>query len=128
VSPPAREVYLLQRKKTTLGKDLGKTSGWVHRATLKQKQVQMIGGVSYERIDDQGLHISTAEGGRQILAVDHVVICAGQEPLRALADQLGSMVGAGNGPGIHVIGGADVAAELDAKRAIDQGSRLAAAL
>jgi 2,4-dienoyl-CoA reductase (NADPH2) len=91
----------------------------VHRATLKAKRVTMIGQVSYERFDDQGLHI-TVNGERQILAVDNVVVCAGQLPNRSLADELIAA-----GVTVHVIGGADVAAELDAKRAIDQGTRLA---
>ncbi len=122
VMPSPRQIYLLQRKASTLGKNLGKTSGWVHRAQLKKKNVEMLAGVSYERIDDQGLHIRV-EGITRILPVDNVVICAGQEPERSLADALISQ-----GIKTHVIGGADVAAELDAKRAINQGSRLAAQL
>ena len=119
-SPPARKVYLLQRKKESLGKQLGRTSGWVHRATLKGKDVEMIAGVAYEKIDDAGLHI-TVRGASRLLAVDHVVICAGQEPLRDLKEQL-----EGKGVRVRVIGGADVAAELDAKRAILQATELAA--
>ncbi|MEO6102624.1 MAG: NADPH-dependent 2,4-dienoyl-CoA reductase [Pseudoxanthomonas sp.] len=120
--PPAREVWLLQRSEGKPGSRLGKTSGWVHRATLKAKQVQMLGGVEYLGVDDAGLKIRVG-GIEQLLPVDHVVVCAGQEPRRDL--QL-ALLAAGITP--HLIGGADVAAELDAKRAIDQGSRLAAAL
>lgn len=122
VLPSPRQVYLLQRKDSALGKNLGKTSGWVHRAQLKKKNVQMMGGVEYQRIDDQGLHIKV-KGKTQTLDVDNVIICAGQEPLRTLADELEKQ-----GRSVHVIGGADVAAELDAKRAIKQGSELAAKL
>ena len=116
----AREVWLLQRKTSFIGKDLGKTSGWAHRAVLKQSGVQMLTGVSYERIDDAGLHI-TVDGKPQVLDVDHVVICAGQESVRDLHDDLTSL-----GRSSALIGGADVAAELDAKRAIRQGVELAA--
>jgi 2,4-dienoyl-CoA reductase (NADPH2) len=123
--PPARQIYLLQRKTSGLGKGLGKTSGWVHRAALKMKNVQMFPGVSYELIDDQGLHISV-NGESRLLEVDNVIICAGQEPRRTLADELESLGAESRGVKVHVIGGADVAAELDAKRAINQGSRLAA--
>jgi len=118
--PPARQVWLLQRKAEKLGMRLGKTTGWVHRSTLKAKGVQMVGGVEYRRIDDAGLHV-TIQGVERVLEVDDVVICAGQEPLRALLEPLRA---AGKSP--HLIGGADVAAELDAKRAIAQGSELAA--
>ncbi|MEO1551350.1 MAG: FAD/NAD(P)-binding oxidoreductase, partial [Pseudomonadota bacterium] len=123
--PPAREITLLQRKAQKLGKGLGKTTGWIHRASLKMKNVTMIGGVNYEEISEQGLLISTGEARENPtwLQVDNIVLCAGQEPQRHLADQL-----EGAGHPIHVIGGADVAAELDAKRAIDQGARLAATL
>ncbi|MGB0134128.1 FAD-dependent oxidoreductase [Dokdonella sp.] len=120
--PPEREVYLLQRTEGRLGARLNKTSGWVHRATLKAKKVKMIGGVTYERFDDAGLHIRI-NGEAQVLEVDNLVVCAGQVPNRTLADELIAA-----GIDTHVIGGADVAAELDAKRAIDQGTRLAAAL
>ena len=120
---PARQVYLLQRKKTKVGDGLGKTTGWIHRTGLKNKQVQMLNGVEYLGIDDSGLHIRIGDGEPQVLAVDNVVICAGQDPLRELQDEL---VAAGQS--VHLIGGADVAAELDAKRAINQGSRLAAGL
>lgn len=120
---PARQVYLLQRKKSKVGDGLGKTTGWIHRTGLKNKQVQMLNSVEYLGIDDAGLHIRVADGEPQVLAVDNVVICAGQEPLRELQEGL---VAAGQS--VHLIGGADVAAELDAKRAINQGSRLAAEL
>jgi 2,4-dienoyl-CoA reductase (NADPH2) len=116
---PLRQVWLLQRSEGRPGGRLNKTSGWVHRATLKAKQVQMLGGVSYERLDERGLHIIVG-GQSQILPVDNIVICAGQEPNRQLADDLIAA-----GVQVHVIGGADVAAELDAKRAIAQGTELA---
>lgn len=122
VEPPAREIWLLQRSPGKPGARLGKTSGWVHRATLKAKGVKMLGGVEYLGVDDAGLRIRVA-GAEQTLPVDHVVVCAGQEPRRDLQAEL---IAAGKAP--HLIGGADVAAELDAKRAIDQGSRLAARL
>jgi 2,4-dienoyl-CoA reductase (NADPH2) len=114
-----RQVYLLQRKGSKVGATLSKTTGWIHRAQLKKRHVTMINSVTYERIDDQGLHIRRRDK-KMVLAVDHVVVCAGQEPLRTLADDLEQ-----RGVTVHVIGGADVAAELDAKRAIDQGARLA---
>ncbi|WNL48132.1 NADPH-dependent 2,4-dienoyl-CoA reductase [Dyella sp. BiH032] len=119
---PARQIWLMQRSEGRPGARLNKTTGWVHRATLKNKQVAMLGGVTYERFDDTGLHI-TVEGKSQVLPADNVVVCAGQEPLRELADALLAM-----GVTPHVIGGADVAAELDAKRAIAQGMRLASTL
>ena len=123
--PAVREVTLLQRKAQKLGKGLGKTTGWIHRAALKMKNVQMIGGVNYERIDADGLHVSYGEARERptLIAVDTIVLCAGQVPERTLADDLTA-----RGVTPHVIGGADVAAELDAKRAIDQGTRLAAGL
>lgn len=121
--PAARQVFLLQRKKSKVGDGLGKTTGWIHRTGLKNKNVQMLNAVEYLKIDDAGLHIRIAEGEPQVLPVDTVVICAGQDPLRELHDGL---VAAGQS--VHLIGGADVAAELDAKRAINQGSRLAAEL
>ena len=121
VHPAAREVYLLQRKKTKVGDGLGKTTGWIHRTSLKNKQVQMLNAVEYLKIDDDGLHIRVADGEPQVLPVDTVIICAGQEPLRDLYDGLLAA-----GQKVHLIGGADVAVELDAKRAINQGSRLAA--
>ncbi len=123
--PPAREITLLQRKAEKLGKRLGKTTGWIHRASLQMKSVKMVGGVNYERIDDSGLHVSTGEARENpsLIEADTIVMCAGQVPLRSLADDL-----AKRGITAHVIGGADVASELDAKRAIDQGTRLAATL
>jgi len=123
--PPVREVYLLQRTKGAQGRGLGKTSGWVHRASLKAKGVHQLSGVNYERVDDDGLHISFGSGHSdpRLLAVDNVVICAGQESVRDLADDLRR-----TGVEPHVIGGADVAAEIDAKRAIRQGTELAARL
>ena len=120
--PAIRRVTLLQRKAEKLGKRLGKTTGWVHRAGLQMRAVEMLGGVSYERIDAQGLHVTTPDGPRLIEA-DTIVLCAGQESERGLADALLS-----RGVAAHVIGGAEVAAELDAKRAIDRGTRLAATL
>ncbi|GAB3347789.1 oxidoreductase [Lysobacter tyrosinilyticus] len=119
---PTRAVWLLQRSAGKPGAKLGKTTGWIHRATLKAKQVRMLGGVEYVGVDDDGFHIRV-DGVQQTLPVDHVVICAGQEPHRPLADDLRAA-----GVPVHVIGGADVAAELDAKRAINQGSRVAAQL
>ncbi|OKJ98786.1 NADPH-dependent 2,4-dienoyl-CoA reductase [Amycolatopsis sp. CB00013] len=122
VEPSPRQVFLLQRKKSGIGAGLGKTSGWVHRAALKAKRVEQLTGVAYERIDDDGLHI-TVDDKPRVLDVDTVVVCAGQEPVRDLVDDLRAA-----GLPVHLIGGADVAAELDAKRAIDQGTRLAAVL
>ena len=124
-APPAREVFLLQRSKGPQGRRLGKTTGWVHRASLKAKGVQQLSGVNYERIDDAGLHISFGPGHdrSRLLEVDNVVICAGQESVR---DLVGELEARGVTP--HVIGGAAVAAELDAKRAIRQGTELAAGL
>ena len=115
---PARQLWLLQRSPGKPGKRLGKTTGWIHRASLKAKQVTMLGGVEYLGVDDAGLRIAV-DGQTRTLPVDHVVVCAGQEPRRELADAL-----TGSGIETHVIGGADVAAELDAKRAIEQGTRL----
>ncbi len=122
---PARQVTLLQRKNERLGKRLGKTTGWIHRAALKMKDVEMLGGVNYDRIDDQGLHISFGETRENptLIEADTIVMCAGQLPERSLADALEA-----KGITCHIIGGADVAAELDAKRAINQGTRLAASL
>jgi 2,4-dienoyl-CoA reductase (NADPH2) len=117
--PSPREIFLLQRKSTKVGAGLGKTTGWAHRAGLMMKGVHMLGGVEYLKIDDAGLHIKVNDE-IQVLAVDNIVVCAGQEPLKELADGLKSEH--------HFIGGADFAAELDAKRAIDQGTRLAASL
>lgn len=122
---PARQVTLLQRKAERPGKRLGKTTGWIHRATLRMKDVQMLSGVNYERIDADGLHISHGEARENptLIEADTIVQCAGQLPERGLADALEA-----KGITAHIIGGADVAAELDAKRAIDQGTRLAATL
>ncbi|WP_447893810.1 FAD-dependent oxidoreductase [Vreelandella sp. GE22] len=119
---PARRITMLQRKTTRPGKGLGKTTGWVHRAALKARGVKTLSGCEYVRIDDEGLHIRLA-GEAQVLKVDTVVVCAGQESVRDLLAPLEQA-----GPEVHVIGGADEAAELDAKRAIDQGMRLAASL
>ncbi|MBQ5949749.1 NADPH-dependent 2,4-dienoyl-CoA reductase [Massilia sp. ST3] len=120
---PPRQVWLLQRKTTRPGAGLGKTSGWVHRATLVRNGVTMLAGVQYDRIDDAGLHI-TVGGEQRLLEVDNVVICAGQESLAELMPPEGSS----GGPGFHKIGGAALAAELDAKRAIREGAELAARL
>jgi 2,4-dienoyl-CoA reductase (NADPH2) len=124
-APPARQVTLLQRKAGKLGKGLGKTTGWIHRAALQMKRVEMIGGVNYERITRGGLFVTYGEGRKdgQLIECDTVVLCAGQEPLRELQAPL-----AAAGLAVHLIGGADEATELDAKRAIDQGTRLAATL
>ena len=122
VDAPERDVFLLQRKETKVGKNLGKTTGWIHRAALKQKKVQMLNNVSYEKIDDSGLHIKVGEEPR-LLEVDNIVICAGQEPQRELYESLQA-----SGKSVHLIGGADVAAELDAKRAIRQGAILASTI
>lgn len=122
---PARAVTLLQRKAEKHGKRLGKTTGWIHRAALKMKDVEFVGGVNYERIDDKGLHVSFGDARENptLIEADDIILCAGQVPERSLADALEA-----EGISCHVIGGADVAAELDAKRAIDQGTRLAATL
>jgi len=120
--PARRRVFLLQRKKGKPGAGLGKTTGWIHRASLRARGVVMMGGVTYDRIDDAGLH-GSVNGVPQVLPVDTIVICAGQESRRGLADELKSL-----GRDAVIIGGADVAAELDARRAIDQGTRLAAAI
>lgn len=117
-----RQVWLLQRKASKVGDGLGKTTGWIHRQSLKMKQVEMLSSVTYEKIDDAGLHIRIKDKA-QVLPVDNVIICAGQEPLRELEEALKA-----KGKTVHLIGGADVAAELDAKRAINQGSRLAAVI
>ncbi|BDX07104.1 hypothetical protein MACH26_26250 [Planctobacterium marinum] len=119
LSESPREVFLLQRKSSKVGANLGKTSGWVHKAGLMKKGVNMLADCQYHKIDDAGLHISIA-GESQVLDVENIIICAGQEPLRALTEGL-------NKPW-QLIGGADVASELDAKRAIDQGTRCAAML
>lgn len=122
IGEPARDIFLLQRKTTKVGKGLGKTTGWIHRSALQMKQVQMMAGVDYVKIDDQGLHIQV-NNKPQILEVDNVILCAGQEPLRELQRGLKD-----RGITTHLIGGADVASELDAKRAIRQGAELAASI
>ncbi|MER6309393.1 NADPH-dependent 2,4-dienoyl-CoA reductase [Streptomyces sp. NPDC001657] len=119
---PPRQVHLLQRKASKVGAGLGKTTGWIHRTELRHRGVTMVPGVTYERIDDAGLHV-TIDGEARTLPVDTVVLCTGQEPRRDLYEELRA-----EGRAVHLIGGADVAAELDAKRAIKQGTELAAAL
>jgi 2,4-dienoyl-CoA reductase (NADPH2) len=120
ISLPEREIFLLQRKTSKVGKDLGKTTGWIHRSSLQRKNVQMIPAVEYVRIDDDGLHI-VVDGKPRCLSVDNIILCAGQEPLRELQQGLLAQK-----IKTHLIGGADLAAELDAKRAIRQGAELAA--
>ncbi|WP_273764130.1 NADPH-dependent 2,4-dienoyl-CoA reductase [Aeromonas hydrophila] len=122
IDAPERQVWLLQRKESKVGDGLGKTTGWIHRTVLKNRKVQMLSGVQYLRIDDEGLHIQVGEQ-QQCLPVDQVIICAGQEPLKELQAGLQAA-----GKPVHIIGGADVAAELDAKRAIRQGAELAAVI
>ena len=124
-TPPARQVMLLQRKAGKPGAGLGKTTGWIHRAELKSRGVEMISGVNYEEISDQGLLVTFGEKRENAtwLEVDNIVLCAGQVPLRALVDPLGA-----KGIKVTLLGGADVASELDAKRAINQASRVAAAV
>jgi hypothetical protein len=117
---PVRKVYLLQRKNSKVGAGLGKTTGWIHRTSLKKKGVDMLSGAHYVRIDDEGLWVEF-DGQQRCLDVDHVIVCAGQEPQRELHAGLQA-----KGVSVHLIGGADVAAELDAKRAIRQGAELAA--
>lgn len=117
-----REIYLLQRKTAAVGAGLGKTTGWIHRTGLKHRDVKMIAGANYDKVDDQGLHI-TVDGQTTVLDVDNVVICAGQESYTAMFDQLKA-----DGKNVHLIGGAKEAGELDAKRAIRQGAELAAVL
>ncbi|MFK4071986.1 FAD-dependent oxidoreductase [Streptomyces sp. NPDC029674] len=119
---PPRTVHLLQRKTSKVGKGLGKTTGWIHRTELRHRGVAMVAGASYDLIDDAGLHI-TVDGKSSVIPVDTVVLCSGQEPRRDLYEELVAA-----GVAAHLIGGADVAAELDAKRAIKQGTELAAAL
>ena len=121
-APPPREVWLLQRKTSKVGEDLAKTTGWIRRTLLKRRGVRMLPGVEYQHIDDAGLHIRV-DGIPRLLEVDSIVVCAGQEPQRELQAAL-----AAAGIRVTLIGGADVAAELDAKRAIDQGTRVAARL
>ena len=112
----------MQRKAKSVGADLGKTTGWIHRTGLKHRHVKMIPGVSYEKVDDQGLHI-TVNGQPTLLEVDNVIICAGQESYTAMFDELKQ-----SGKNVHLIGGAKEAGELDAKRAIRQGAELAAVI
>lgn len=119
VHPSPRQIFLLQRKTSKVGEGLGKTTGWIHRTSLAMRGVRMLNSVSYESIDDEGLHIIRAEQA-SCLPVDTIIICAGQEPRRELHQPLLEM-----GKTVHLIGGADIAAELDARRAIDQGTRLA---
>jgi len=120
--PPPRQIWLLQRKTSKVGDGLAKTTGWIRRTLLKRRNVKMLAGVSYEKIDDAGLHVRLGDESK-VLDVDTIVLCAGQEPNRALLAELQQA-----GVAVSLIGGADVAAELDAKRAIDQGTRAAAAL
>jgi len=122
IAPSPREIFMFKRSKGKFGGKLGKTTGWIHRATLKKKNVQFMNRVQYTKIDDQGLHYVQNEQAK-ILEVDTIIICAGQNPLKELLTPLEE-----NGLKVHVIGGADFAAELDAKRAIDQGARLAAVI
>ena len=119
VSPSPREVFLLQRKTSKIGSGLGKTTGWIHRTGLAKKQVQMINGCDYKRIDDQGLHLTVGDES-QVLAVDNIIICAGQDPLTEITEGLKLP--------FHLIGGAQSAKELDAKSAIEQGTKIAASL
>ena len=119
---PARQVFLLQRKTDRMGADLGKSTGWIHRSALKAMKVKMRGGIHYERIDDEGLWIRDGkDAGSKCLAVDNVILCAGQVSERSLVAPLEAA-----GKVVHLIGGADLAAELDAQRAIRQGAELAA--
>jgi 2,4-dienoyl-CoA reductase (NADPH2) len=120
-----RTVYLLHRGTSKPGARLGRTSGWVHRSTLAARGVEQLGGVRYRRIDDDGLHLRHA-GGERVLAVDQVVVCAGQEPRRELYDALRAMPGPG--PELHLVGGAGSSSEPDAERAIAEATRLAARL
>ncbi len=120
--PSPREIFLIQRKKTKVGDGLGKSTGWIHRTVLKNKGVKMIKGAQYDKIDEQGLHI-TVDGESQVLAVDNIIICAGQDSHRALHSNL-----IAENIKVTLIGGADIASELDAKRAIKQGTEVAAAL
>ena len=119
-SAPTREIFLLQRKSSRVGMSLGKTTGWIHRTALKQRKVKMLSNCSYEKIDDQGLHLKVGDSS-ELLEVDSVIICAGQVPARELLQPLKEA-----GITTQLIGGADDAGELDARRAIDQGTRMAA--
>ena len=120
-APSVREIHLLQRSSGKLGAGLGKTTGWIHRASLKMKQVKMLSSVAYDKIDDEGLHITIGKKEKEILRVDNIIVCAGQTPQTELLEEL-----RGKGVAVHLIGGAEEARELDAKRAIDRGARLAA--
>jgi len=122
VEQPEREIYLLQRKAASVGSSLGKTTGWIHRTGLKHRNVKMIAGASYKKIDDQGLHVIVNDQPA-VLDVDNVIICAGQESYTAMFDELKAA-----GKNVHLIGGAKEAGELDAKRAIRQGAELAAVI
>jgi 2,4-dienoyl-CoA reductase (NADPH2) len=126
-SAPARKIWMTQRSKGKPGAGLGKTTGWIHRTTLKNHGVEMLSDVSYDRIDDAGLHlvVTNKDGseGKRLLEVDNVVLCTGQVSENALYERLKA-----SGQPVHLIGGAKLAAELDAKRAIDEGTRLAAGL
>ena len=122
VTKPGRTIYLCQRSTHKPGANLGKTTGWIHRSSLRKKDVNFLSGVQYRRIDDRGLHL-VQEGRPILLDVDHVIVCAGQEPLRDLLEPLQNA-----GCTVHLVGGSDEARELDAKRAIDQATRLAAGL
>jgi 2,4-dienoyl-CoA reductase (NADPH2) len=121
----AREVHLLQRKTSKIGHGLGRTSAWAHRLVLADSGVRLLSGVTYDRVDDAGLHV-TVDGSPRLLEVDHVVVCAGQEPERSLHDAL--VEADLDGVGVHLVGGASVSAELDAERAIREGTELAARL
>jgi 2,4-dienoyl-CoA reductase (NADPH2) len=121
-APSPRGVTLLQRKTSKVGQGLGRTTGWIHRTTLAKRGVEMLRGVEYQKIDDAGLHVRTY-GQDRLLEVDNVVICAGQEPLRELQEDL-----VAGGKSVHLIGGADEAVELDAERAIRQAFQLAVTL
>jgi len=125
--PATREIWLLQRKPGAgrMGAGPGKTTGWAHKIALRRHGVKMLAGVEYERIDDAGLHL-VVDGQRQVLAVDHVILCAGQVPVRDIAAQADN--GSATDPRMHVIGGAHIAAELDAERAIREGAELGARL
>ena len=123
-----RTVYMLQRKGGKFGSGLAKTTGWIHRAALKHRNVHNIGGCTYKEVNDDGLVISTKDGHEKTLDVDTVIICAGQEPLRDLLKPLTPVAPQGNAAQVFLIGGSLKAAELDAKRAIDQGTRLAAVI
>ncbi|PHI20377.1 NADPH-dependent 2,4-dienoyl-CoA reductase [Lewinellaceae bacterium SD302] len=120
--PPARDIFLLKRSKGKHGKNLGKTTGWIHRASLTMKKVKMLSEVEYLKVDDQGLHINVA-GEPKVLEVDNVIVCAGQEPFRAMYDEL-----AAAGMSVHLVGGANIAKNLDAKLAIKEASELVAVI